>query len=68
MDKKIQKQADTNNSEQIEKEGITRSEAIKKMGKVTLAAGTMMTLLNTKKAIAQSYIGPQAAGATYDPS
>ena len=43
---------------------ISRSKAIKKVGMVTLAAGTMLTLLNTKKALAFSGAGSEQGGGT----
>jgi len=47
-----------------EVKGMTRKEALKKAGKLTLAAGTMLVLLNTpEKALAQS--GTTSVGPAY---
>jgi len=43
----------------VDSESMTRAEALKKAGKLTLAAGTMLVLLNTpEKALAGSAPGP----------
>jgi len=48
-----------------EKKTMSRSKAIKKAGMVTLAAGTMLTILSSKEALAGStstYPAPSASG------
>lgn len=42
----------------VEKKKMTRGKAIKKTAGIAIAAGTMMTLLNSKQALAYSGVVP----------